>query len=634
MSESQATPSLAEASCPPETLRELIGLACLCEAAAPKPGNVHPGASFADLAHADFAAAAAASARPLSRAAETGVGAAVLEAVRATRAATGTNVNLGIALLVAPIAAAGGDLRGVPAVLASLTPGDAAAVYEAINLASAGGLETSEDMDVAGPPPADLLDAMRAAAGRDEIARLYVAGFAPLAEDAARLRVALPRGGAEPGAPPRGGAKRGDSPGGAIVRFFLDRLARVPDTLIARKCGPDVAAEASRRAAAATDARGVAALDRWLRSDGHRRNPGTTADVVAAALFVVLAAEAARGDAEIRVRLEGWLRPPPRVPTPDLTAELRGRLRAVPRGRVTSFGRLAAALGDPKCAVWVARQVRGPSPVHEGPGCGCGRVLDAAGRAAGAACHGDAQAAFLIEEGHAVSGGLVAAPPWWEPPGGGPLEALRRWQVDTAAAAPPPPRPVETDLVAGLDVSYPKGGPPVAACAVVDAETAELVWSTAVAVPARFPYISGYLAFRELPALLAVRRLAADAGVWPGLAMVDGSGVLHPRRAGVAACFAALTGDAAVGVTKKRLTGTFDAAALERDGAADVTVDGEALGVALRPTTGGKPLFVSAGGGVGLRAAASLTRRLMTVHRVPEPVYWADRISRAGVPVN
>src|SRR3954454_1458483 len=94
------------------TLAEQIELACVLEATARKPGNVHPAAAFADLRYEDFLRAAAVSAPILARAGELGIGGAVFDAVKATRAATGTNVNLGMCLLLAPLAvgAQAGDL--------------------------------------------------------------------------------------------------------------------------------------------------------------------------------------------------------------------------------------------------------------------------------------------------------------------------------------------------------------------------------------------------------------------------------------------------------------------------------------------------------------------------------------------
>jgi triphosphoribosyl-dephospho-CoA synthase len=265
----------------------LARLACLLEATARKPGNVHPGAAFDDLTYDDFLLSADAIAAPLDRAGADGVGPAILAAVRATRRAVATNTNLGMVLLLAPLAAvpaAGRDLAaGVARVLAGLTVADARDAYEAIRLAAPGGLGRAAEQDVAGEPGVTLREAMRLAAGHDLVARQYATDY----EDV--LGVGLPA--------LREAIAAGVPVEGAIVRAQLLLLAARPDSLIARKRGRAVAEEASRRAAAAYRASAgdydpgsapLRELDTWLRGDGHARNPGATADLVAAALYAAL----------------------------------------------------------------------------------------------------------------------------------------------------------------------------------------------------------------------------------------------------------------------------------------------------------------------------------------------------------
>jgi triphosphoribosyl-dephospho-CoA synthase len=259
----------------------------LYEATAPKPGNVHPGASFADLAYDDFVASAVVVGPILARAAITGVGQTVLEAVRATRDAVGTNTNLGTLLLLAPLAAvpAGEALsRGIGGVLARLNNLDTRLVYEAIRLSAAGGLGRLDEADVFDvPPDVPLVDAMRLASQRDLVARQYTNGFSDVLQGTA--------------AGITDGLAHGLPLSESIVLAHLRQMAAQPDSLIHRKCGPEVATEASRRAQEVLASaplgdekytRALAGLDAWLRADGHRRNPGTTADLIAAGLFVLL----------------------------------------------------------------------------------------------------------------------------------------------------------------------------------------------------------------------------------------------------------------------------------------------------------------------------------------------------------
>jgi len=264
-------------------------LACLLEASAEKVGNVTPTRSFADARFEDFVASARALGPAIAEAGSAGVGRAVLNAVGATRRQVGTNTNLGMALLFAPIAAAwvrdrGGRLRcRVAAVLRRLTRADAAFVYRAIRLARPGGLGRAAHGDVSRHPTLPLKAAMALAASRDSIAAEYARDF--------RLTFLVARPALERA------LDSGLDVLGAIAQAHLDLLARVPDTLIARKAGPAAAATVSARARAVVRAGGLSTragraaagrLDRDLRLDGNRLNPGTTADLIAAALFVHL----------------------------------------------------------------------------------------------------------------------------------------------------------------------------------------------------------------------------------------------------------------------------------------------------------------------------------------------------------
>jgi triphosphoribosyl-dephospho-CoA synthase len=263
-------------------------LACLWEVTAPKPGNVHRGADFEDASYMDFVQSAFVVGPILERTTELGVGRAVLDAVRATREAVGTNTNLGTVLLLAPLAAVPHDTPlaiGIGDVLGRLTDEDTRHVYAAIRLSAAGGMGRAAEADVFDDPPTNLslVEAMRLAADRDLVARQYVNQFADVFNGPAAW---IEEGGA-----------RNWPLTTAIVHAHLRQLAKEPDSLILRKCGSRIAEEARAHAAQAIAAglpgdaayeRAVAQFDVWLRADGHRRNPGTTADLIAAGLFVLL----------------------------------------------------------------------------------------------------------------------------------------------------------------------------------------------------------------------------------------------------------------------------------------------------------------------------------------------------------
>jgi triphosphoribosyl-dephospho-CoA synthase len=254
-------------------------LACVLEVSAEKPGNITPSHDFRDTSYEDMLRSAIAVGPELARAGERGVGETVLAVVEASRRVAPANTNLGIALLLAPLARAaldGGPLRArLGATLRALDVADARAAYTAIRLSGAGGLHERVEHDVRSEPAVGLREAMASAAERDSIASEYVTDFALTFE------TGLPALGAALG---DGLAVRD-----AIVELHLRLLAHTPDTLIARKAGPDAAARVSAGAREVLAGRQeLQSFDASLRIEGNKLNPGTTADLVTATVFVTL----------------------------------------------------------------------------------------------------------------------------------------------------------------------------------------------------------------------------------------------------------------------------------------------------------------------------------------------------------
>ena len=264
-------------------------LACLLEASAPKPGNVSPFASFRDTTYEDFLASAAAIGPGLALAGERSLGATIRAAVEATARWAPSNTNLGLVLLLAPLARAQlrpgpGTLRArLAATLADTTVADARDAYVAIRSAAPGGLGRASGQDVAGTPTTTLRDAMALARDRDAIAHEYTTDFERTFEiGAPGLRRALSERLAWRD---------------AVVEVYLTLLAASPDTHIARKLGIDAAVKVQRSARAVLNVGGIrtmagrdaiAALDRELRDEANTLNPGATADLTGAAIYVVL----------------------------------------------------------------------------------------------------------------------------------------------------------------------------------------------------------------------------------------------------------------------------------------------------------------------------------------------------------
>ena len=285
------------------SIAEAAQLACLIEAAAPKVGNVHPGATFSDMQFGHFVSSATVSQSVLQAAENATVGSLVLRWTQATQQRVGRNTNLGTILLLAPIAVAARETPELPAtaarktnattlqqsvasVLAGLSPTDCEQVYEAIRTANPGGLGQQPTSDVSNAPGESLVSAMSRVADIDAVARQYTNNYADIFEHLLpclnkSLETAL-------------------DPLHAIVGLQLQWLAHEPDGLIARKLGLDFAKQVQQRAQRVLEDEPsienwlqcsreiplpVREFDSFLRADGHRRNPGTTADLIACTLF-------------------------------------------------------------------------------------------------------------------------------------------------------------------------------------------------------------------------------------------------------------------------------------------------------------------------------------------------------------
>jgi len=314
---------------------------------------------------------------------------------------------------------------------------------------------------------------------------------------------------------------------------------------------------------------------------------------------------------------------------PDLQRAVDRLLRQIPTGHFSTYGDLADALGDRVASRWVGHYML--HHAHD-QNCPCHRVVRA-DQTLGVYVSGRAEdkARRLAGEGVNVRDDRVTDDTNW----------FRQFRTDRplaplaglqdrlrSAVSLRSPRKLP-DVIAGVDVSYSSPTEAVAAYALVDLMDRELVWSVTLRRQAAFPYISGYLAFRELPILLEVIDAARAAGKLAAVTLVDGSGILHPRGAGVASFLGLASGLRTVGVTKKLLCGSVEQNGSPPGGARRILHQGRHVGAAVYPRGGGRrPLYVSPGHRINVTFAARLVTNLIADHKLPEPIYWADRLSR------
>ena len=207
------------------------------------------------------------------------------------------------------------------------------------------------------------------------------------------------------------------------------------------------------------------------------------------------------------------------------------------------------------------------------------------------------------------------------------IQALRAEQIERAAQIVRhddfevmPPR-----LIGGADVGFEEGGDVTrAALVLLEYPSMKLVAHTVARVATTMPYIPGFLSFREYPALLAAWQ---QLDQHPDLLFVDGHGISHPRRLGVASHFGLMVDVPTIGVAKRRLCGKF-ADLSEEPGARQPLMDkGEQLAWVWRSKKRCNPLFVSTGHRVSTDTALEWVERCMGGYRLPEPTRWADAVA-------
>ena len=182
------------------------------------------------------------------------------------------------------------------------------------------------------------------------------------------------------------------------------------------------------------------------------------------------------------------------------------------------------------------------------------------------------------------------------------------------------------DLIAGVDVGYDIARN-LAHASIVTMHADELkpIEQVRAYVPAEFPYVPGLLAFREIPAILAA---LAKLQSTPDVLMVDGHGIAHPKRMGIAAHLGLICDMPSLGVGKSRLTGKFEMPGSDKGDVTKLMAGKECIGMVLRSRDNVAPLFISPGHRMSMASALALAQRCLRKHRLPEPTRIADKFSK------
>jgi len=180
--------------------------------------------------------------------------------------------------------------------------------------------------------------------------------------------------------------------------------------------------------------------------------------------------------------------------------------------------------------------------------------------------------------------------------------------------------------IAGVDCSYDiQNNLGRAFIVLMQFDSLKPITSTKAELPLTFPYIPGLLSFREIPVILkALDKLQRK----PDMLMVDGQGIAHPRRLGIAAHLGVITDIPSIGVAKSRLIGKYQEPGVYKGDASLLYDKDERIGTVLRSKDNTLPLFISPGHRVDQETAVDFTLRCLTKYRLPEPTRIADKLSK------
>jgi deoxyribonuclease V len=197
-------------------------------------------------------------------------------------------------------------------------------------------------------------------------------------------------------------------------------------------------------------------------------------------------------------------------------------------------------------------------------------------------------------------------------------EQLRHKVIDTDELG-------EVRYVAGVDIGF-KNNYTIsqAAIAILTYPELKLVEQAIACIPTAFPYVPGYLSFREIPAIMAA---FPKLKTTPDLILCDGQGYAHPRRLGLACHLGVLLDIPTIGVAKSLLIGKHENVAPEKGSWQPLVDRGETIGVVLRSRSSVKPIYISIGHKISLPTAINYVMGCLTKYRLPETTRWADKLA-------
>ena len=317
---------------------------------------------------------------------------------------------------------------------------------------------------------------------------------------------------------------------------------------------------------------------------------------------------------------------------PDIRRVTLELLTQIPKGKLTTYQALAMALGDTMATRAVGAIMAANEQIEKYP---CYKVVHNDGRVGEYSGAGGSLEKMkrLQAEGIEVRDGYVPNLSKYlfkEFKCDKPLKKLQQLQdqlgerVSLESAVPEP------KTAGGVDVSYAQRnfGPATAAYVKLDLASKKLLFSETLEQDVTFPYIPTYLAFREIPLLLALLQRLKESNKLADVTLVDGNGILHPRRAGIASHLGVLLDIPTIGITKSLLCGEVNLENIKPGEIRHVFLNGQKVGAAMKATERAQAIFVSPGHKIDLEDAIQITRACLTAQRLPEPIALAHNISK------
>ncbi len=317
---------------------------------------------------------------------------------------------------------------------------------------------------------------------------------------------------------------------------------------------------------------------------------------------------------------------------PDIRQVTLGLLTQIPKGKLTTYQALAMALGDAMATRAVGAIMAANEQIDKYP---CYKVVHSDGRVGEYSGPGGSLEKIkrLQADDIKIENGYVQNLSKYLFKGfkcDKPLKKLQRLQDQLGARVSLEPVVPEPKTVGGVDVSYTERnfGPATAAYVKLDLASKKLVFSETLEQEVTFPYIPTYLAFREVPLLLALLQGLKESNKLADVTLVDGNGILHPRHAGIASHLGVLLDIPTVGITKSLLCGEVDLENIKPDEIRYVFLNGQKVGAALKASERAQVIFVSPGHKIDLESAIEITQACLTSQRLPEPIALAHNISK------